>query len=66
MGIPAVKNDASAFSSELLTDLGSVYTGAFRFRNLARAGRARGTNEALARADALFAWDPPPFNGELF
>ncbi len=49
-----------------ISDLGSVYTGAFRFRNLARAGRARGTNEALARADALFAWDPPPFNGELF
>jgi predicted acetyltransferase len=49
-----------------VADLGAAYLGGMSFRALARAGRARGSDAALARADALFATDPPPWNMELF
>jgi predicted acetyltransferase len=46
--------------------LGAIFLGGMSLRTLARAGRARGTPEALARADALFAWHPLPFCPETF
>ncbi len=49
-----------------VADLGAAYLGGVGFRTLARAGRVRGSPEALARADAMFAWDPPPWNPEVF
>jgi predicted acetyltransferase len=42
-------------------DLGSAYLGGVSFRDLARAGRLAGSTEILARADAMFGWDPPPW-----
>jgi predicted acetyltransferase len=49
-----------------VADLGAAYLGGVSFRALARAGRARGSDDALGRADALFASDPAPWNMELF
>lgn len=47
-------------------DLGSVYLGRARFRELAAAGRLKGSNESLARADAMFSWFPAPWCQEVF
>jgi predicted acetyltransferase len=49
-----------------VADLGAAFLGGASFRTLARAGRVRGDAAALERADALFAWDPLPWNAELF
>lgn len=49
-----------------LEDLGACYLGRARFRALARAARVRGTAKALARADALFGWDPQPWCPQVF
>lgn len=49
-----------------VADLAAAYLGGISFRSLARAGRARGSAEALARADALFATPLPPYNPEIF
>lgn len=46
--------------------LGAVYLGGMRFQVLARAGRVRGSEEALRRADLMFAWDPAPWIPEIF
>lgn len=46
--------------------LGAVFLGAHRPSTLARAGVARGTNEALTTADRLFAWTPLPWCPENF
>jgi predicted acetyltransferase len=47
-------------------DLGAAYMGGTRFRSLARAGRVEGDADALARADAMFSWDPLPWCPEVF
>jgi predicted acetyltransferase len=47
-------------------DLGAVYMGGVRLRSLARAGRVEGSADALARADAMFSWDPMPWCPEVF
>jgi predicted acetyltransferase len=48
-------------------DLAAVYLGGARFRTLHRAGRIQEiTPGALARADAMFAWDPPPWCPHVF
>ncbi len=45
-----------------ITDLGACYLGGVRFTTLARAGRVNERSAgALARADAMFSCDPPPF-----
>lgn len=47
-------------------DLGAVYLGGVRFQTLAHSGRVCGSPEALARADAMFTWDPLPWTPEIF
>ena len=49
-----------------VADLGAVLLGGSRVAALAGAGRIRGEAAALARADRLFAWDPPPWCPEVF
>jgi predicted acetyltransferase len=45
-----------------VVELGAAYLGGTTFRQLARAGRVvEATGGALARADALFGWDPAPW-----
>jgi hypothetical protein len=48
-------------------DLGATYLGGVRFGTLSRAGRAHEAKPgALARADAMFAWDPLPYCSTVF
>jgi predicted acetyltransferase len=48
-------------------DLGAAYLGGVRFSALSRAGRVgQLTPDALARADAMFQWDPPPWCPQVF
>jgi predicted acetyltransferase len=45
-----------------VVELGAAYLGGTSFRQLARAGRAaEAAAGALARADAMFGWDPAPW-----
>jgi predicted acetyltransferase len=45
------------------SDLGATYLGGTSFRELHRAGRVDERAEgALARADAMFGWDPAPWS----
>ncbi len=46
--------------------LSAVYLGGHRPSTLARGGRVRGTAEALATADRVFAWTPLPWCPEVF
>lgn len=47
--------------------LGAVYLGGSSFRRLARIGQVQElTNDALVRADSMFAWDPSPWFGFIF
>ena len=49
------------------SDVGAAYLGGVRFGTLARAGRVDEERPgALARADALFAWEPLPWCPSLF
>jgi predicted acetyltransferase len=49
------------------TTLGMAYLGGPRFTSLARAGRVEEVRPgALADADAMFGWDPPPWCGSMF
>jgi predicted acetyltransferase len=48
-------------------DLGAAYLGGTRFRTLERAGRVvEDSPGAIALADAMFAWDPPPWSPHTF
>lgn len=48
-------------------DLGAAFLGGARFGHLHRAGRViEVTPGALARADAMFSWDPLPFCSAVF
>jgi predicted acetyltransferase len=47
-------------------DLGAVYLGGTRLATLAAAGRVNGSPEAIALADAMFAWEPLPCCPEIF
>jgi len=47
-------------------DLGAALLGGVPLRTLARAGRVEGDASALARADAMFSWDPAPWCAEVF
>lgn len=61
--------DATTAAPELELDvaaLGSIYLGHVRPSLLGRAGKIRGTPEALARADRLFTWPIAPWCAEVF
>lgn len=47
-------------------DLGGIYMGRSRLRNLSRIGRVGGDQSVLAAADAAFTWDPQPWCPEVF
>jgi predicted acetyltransferase len=48
-------------------DLGAIYLGGVRLQTLRRAGRVMEASPgALARADAMFTWDPLPFCSTVF
>lgn len=49
-----------------VADLGAVYLGGNRLQSIAQSGRIGASPEALARADAMFAWDPLPWCPEVF
>ena len=50
-----------------VADLGAAYLGGTRFRILEEAGRVVEERPgAIARADAMFAWDPPPWSPHVF
>ena len=49
------------------SDLGATYLGGTSFRQLHRAGRIEERADgALARADAMFGWDPAPWSPHAF
>ena len=60
-GAECAPTDADPDLEVTAEDLGAVYLGGIPFRDLARAGRIAASPEILGRADALFAWDPPPW-----
>ena len=50
-----------------VADLGAAYLGGTRLRTLEEAGRVvEETPGAIAWADAMFAWDPPPWSPHVF
>jgi predicted acetyltransferase len=50
-----------------VSDLGSVYLGAFTFAQLQRAGRVQELSaDAVSRADAAFRTDRAPWCPEIF
>lgn len=67
-GVPVVQpaTDAPDVACDI-TDIGAAYLGAFSFRQLADAGRVRELQPgAVARADALFRTDRPPWCPRVF
>ncbi len=67
-GVPVVQrtNDAADLACDI-TDIGAVYLGAFGFRQLADAGRVRELDPgAIARVDALFRTERPPWCPKVF
>ncbi len=65
-GAACARVDAPAEITLSAETLGALYLGGSRFEAMARAGRVRGTAEALRRADTMFAWDPLPWIPEIF
>jgi predicted acetyltransferase len=65
--VTPVLGDATADVRLDIGALAAVYLGAFRFRDLVRAGRARECRaDASARADSLFATDRAPSTSTMF
>ena len=60
-GAECAPTDADPDLELTAEDLGAVYLGGVPFRDLARGGRIAAAPEVLARADAMFGWDPPPW-----
>ncbi len=67
-GVPVVQPATGAADLACdITDLGAAYLGAFGFRQLADAGRVRELQPgAIARADALFRTERPPWCPKVF
>jgi predicted acetyltransferase len=66
-GASCVTTDAEPDLVMGVNELGAAYLGGVSFRQLHRAGRVREERPgALARADALFAWDPGPWCPFMF
>jgi len=68
VGAGGVERSGAAPDLRLPVDaLGSAYLGGFSFAQLARAGRVEELRPGtIARADALFRWDPAPWCPEIF
>ena len=49
-----------------VADLSAALLGGVRLSTLRHAGRVRGDDVAIRRADALFAWEPLPWCPEVF
>ena len=67
-GLPTVQptTDAAQLACDI-SDVGAIYLGAFNFRQLADAGRVRELDPgAIARADALFRTERPPWCPKVF
>jgi predicted acetyltransferase len=47
-------------------ELGALYLGGTRAWPLARAGRIAGSADAVAKADAMFTWNPKPWAPEIW
>ncbi len=59
--------DAGEADIELgIEDLGGIYLGRSRLRQLAGVGRVRGSDERLTKADNLFEWHVAPWCQEIF
>ena len=65
-GATCRRTDAEADLTLGAADLGAIYLGGTRLGTLARAGRVAGDAAALARAEAMFSWDPQPWCPEVF
>ena len=66
-GASCVATDAEPDLVMSVNELGAAYLGGVSFRQLHRAGRVREEQPgALARADALFGWDPAPWCSFVF
>ena len=67
-GVPIVQPTSGGADLALdITDIGAVYLGAFGLRQLADAGRVRELDPgAIARADALFRTEMPPWCPKVF
>ena len=50
----------------MINELGALYLGGTAAWPLARAGRIEGSAAAVARADAMFAWNPKPWAPEVW
>lgn len=59
----AARTDEPADLLCTINEIGAAYLGGTTFRQLYRAGRVEElTPGALARADAVFGWDPAPWS----
>lgn len=47
-------------------ELGAAYLGGTPFSVLREAGRVRGEDQAVRRADLMFSWSPAPWSPEVF
>ena len=65
-GASCRRTDAGPDLTVTAETLGAVYLGGVGFRELARAGRIADDAASLATADAMFAWDPPPWCPVVF
>lgn len=65
-GAKCTPTTKTADLSMTVNELGAMYLGGTRAHQLARAGRIEGEPSAVARADAMFAWNPLPWAPEIW
>ena len=66
-GASCVATDAEPDLVMSVNELGAAYLGGMSFRQLHRAGRVEEeVPGAMARADAMFTWDPAPWCSFIF
>jgi predicted acetyltransferase len=66
-GASCVATDSEPDLVMSVNELGAAYLGGMSFRQLHRAGRVEEeVPGAMARADAMFTWDPPPWCSFIF
>jgi predicted acetyltransferase len=65
-GASCSPTDAAASIILAAEDLGAIYLGRSRLREMSRSGRVQGDPGSLAAADVAFRWDPQPWCPEVF